>query len=60
MATGGRGNDSGIDDSRSSSSHPSDDVPYVENTINLALLDPARFGWTASGGVADLLPPHEV
>jgi hypothetical protein len=26
----------------------------------LALLDPPRWGWTATGGVADLLPPHEV
>lgn len=32
----------------------------MENLINLALLDPPRFGWTAAGGVADLLPPHEV
>jgi hypothetical protein len=29
-------------------------------SINLALLDPARWGWTAAGGVADVLPPHEV
>lgn len=35
-------------------------VPYVENSINAALLDPPRFGWTAAGGVADLLPPHAV
>ena len=33
---------------------------FCENSINLALLDPPRFGWTAAGGVADLLPPHEV
>jgi hypothetical protein len=31
-----------------------------ESMINLTLLDPARWGWTAAGGVADLLPPHEV
>jgi len=31
-----------------------------ENAINLTLLDPPRFGWTAAGGVADLLHPHEV
>jgi hypothetical protein len=30
------------------------------NSVNLTLLDPARWGWTAAGGVADLLPPHEV
>lgn len=32
----------------------------VHNRINLALLDPQRYGWTAGGSVADLLPPHEV
>jgi len=32
----------------------------AESAINLTLLDPPRFGWTASGGVADLLHPHEV
>jgi hypothetical protein len=32
----------------------------AESMINLTLLDPARWGWTAAGGVADLLPPHEV
>jgi hypothetical protein len=31
-----------------------------ESMINLTLLDPARWGWTAVGSVADLLPPHEV
>jgi hypothetical protein len=31
-----------------------------ESMINLTLLDPARWGWTAAGAVADLLPPHEV
>jgi hypothetical protein len=30
------------------------------NSVNLTLLDPARWGWTAAGGVTDLLPPHEV
>jgi hypothetical protein len=33
---------------------------YEENCINLSLLDPARFGWTAGGGIADLSTPHEV
>lgn len=32
----------------------------AEIAINLTLLDPPRFGWTAAGGVADLLHPHEV
>lgn len=29
-------------------------------SINRTLLDPSRWGWTAGGGVADLLTPHEV
>jgi hypothetical protein len=32
---------------------------YMESTINLALLDPPRWGWTVAGGIADVLPPHE-
>ena len=32
----------------------------VETMMNLALLDPPRWGWSAAGGVVDLLPPHEV
>jgi hypothetical protein len=32
----------------------------AESMVNLTLLDPSRWGWTAGGGVADLLPPHEV
>lgn len=32
----------------------------VESLMNLALSDPPRWGWTAAGGIADLLPPHEV
>jgi len=36
-----------------------DDV-NVETVMNLALLDPPRFGWSAIGGVVDVLPPHEV
>lgn len=38
---------------------PENDV-YEENCINLSLLDPARYGWMAVGGVADLSTPHEV
>lgn len=33
---------------------------FVENSINLSLLDPSRWGWTAAGGIADVLTPHEV
>jgi hypothetical protein len=33
---------------------------YEENLLNLSLLDPSRFGWTAGGGIADLSTPHEV
>lgn len=33
---------------------------YAESIMNLTLLDPPKWGWTAAGGVADLLPPHEV
>jgi hypothetical protein len=32
----------------------------AEARINLALLEPQKWGWTAAGGIADLLPPHEV
>ena len=31
-----------------------------ESLMNLTLIDPPRWGWTALGGVADLLTPHEV
>jgi hypothetical protein len=30
------------------------------NSVNLALLDPAKWGWSAGSGIADLLTPHEV
>ena len=32
----------------------------AESAINLTVLDPPRFGWTAAGGVAEVLTPHEV
>jgi hypothetical protein len=32
----------------------------VESSINRALLDPSKFGWTAGGEIADLFPPHQV
>ncbi|GAX20056.1 hypothetical protein FisN_1Lh463 [Fistulifera solaris] len=31
----------------------------VESSFNRALLDPSKFGWTAGGEIADLLPPHQ-
>lgn len=31
-----------------------------ESQVNLSLLDRPRWGWTAAGGVSDVLPPHEV
>lgn len=31
-----------------------------ETVMNLALLDPPRFGWSAIGGIVDVLPPHDV
>ena len=37
----------------------SDGLPCAESLMNLSLLDPSRFGWTAVGGIADLLTPHE-
>jgi hypothetical protein len=35
-------------------------MPYVESSMNLSLLDSNRWGWSAVGGIADLLTPHEV
>ena len=28
--------------------------------LNMALLDPNKYGWSVVGGVRDILPPHEV
>jgi hypothetical protein len=30
-----------------------------DSLANLSLLDPPRWGWSALGGITDLLPPHE-
>ena len=38
---------------------PQEDA-YAETAMNMTLFDPPRWGWTALGGVADLLCPHEV
>ena len=38
---------------------PENDI-YEENCINLSLLDPARYGWMALGGIADVSTPYEV
>jgi len=35
------------------------DYDYAERAMNMTLFDPPRWGWTAVGGVADLLSPHE-
>jgi hypothetical protein len=35
-------------------------VRYAETAMNMALFDPPRWGWAAVGGIADVLPPHEV
>lgn len=32
----------------------------METEMNLALLDPPRFGWSVTGGIVDVLPPQEV
>ncbi len=33
---------------------------FAEISMNKALYDPPRWGWTALGGIADVLSPHEV
>ena len=33
---------------------------FAEIVMNTALYDPPRWGWTAVGGIADVLSPHEV
>ena len=33
---------------------------YAEAVMNMTLFDPPRWGWTAVGGISDLLSPHEV
>jgi len=38
---------------------PPQDYDYAERAMNMTLFDPPRWGWTAVGGVADLLSPHE-
>eukprot|EP00536_Pseudo-nitzschia_multiseries_P004004 jgi/Psemu1/237178/estExt_Genewise1.C_640045 len=37
-----------------------DGVLFAEMAMNRALYDPPRWGWTALGGIADVLSPHEV
>ena len=42
-------------------SHPSEEnSAFAEIIMNRALYDPPRWGWTALGGIADVLSPHEV
>jgi hypothetical protein len=33
---------------------------FAEIFMNRTLYDPPRWGWTALGGIADVLSPHEV
>ena len=37
-----------------------EDDKFAETVMNRALYDPPRWGWTAVGGIADVLSPHEV
>jgi hypothetical protein len=39
---------------------PSQPTQYAEAVMNMTLFDPPRWGWTAVGGIADVLSPHEV
>lgn len=49
------------DPSGAGSKHPPVEYQkFLESEVNLSLLDPAKWGWTAAGGVGDLLTPHEV
>lgn len=41
--------------------HCSDDATGMTvNSVNFALLDPAKWGWSVGGGIADLLTPQDV
>jgi hypothetical protein len=51
---------SAADDSSKGQKPAPNAVVCAESLMNLTLLDPPRWGWTAVGGVADLLSPHEV
>ena len=44
----------------SSPSLPLQQDSCAEIVMNMALYDPPRWGWTALGGMADVLTPHEV
>jgi hypothetical protein len=39
---------------------PSQPTQYAEAMMNMSLFDPPRWGWTAIGGITDVLPPQEV
>lgn len=39
---------------------PSYEEKNCHSLINLTILDPPRWGWSASGGIVDVLPPHEA
>jgi hypothetical protein len=47
----------------SMSSFPQDSAVMdvtAESMMNLSLLDPPKYGWSAAGGIVDVLPPVEV
>eukprot|EP00934_Nitzschia_sp_Nitz4_P006935 Nitzschia sp. Nitz4//scaffold70_size99833//92652//96899//NITZ4_004611-RA/size99833-snap-gene-0.136-mRNA-1//1//CDS//3329557185//6925//frame0 len=49
-------------EAESASKRPQEELMEMmdaETVMNLALSDPPRWGWTAAGGMADLLSPHE-
>ena len=48
------------DDPEGQKPPPEDLNVFPQTLMNLTLLDPPRWGWSAVGGVADLLTPHEV
>ena len=37
-----------------------DNGSFAEIVMNMTLYDPPRWGWTAVGGISDVLSPHEV
>ena len=54
-------------DSNATHNHPQHQEPTQETMdvsteamLTLTLVDPPRWGWSAVGGVTDLLSPHEV
>ncbi|CAJ1954578.1 unnamed protein product [Cylindrotheca closterium] len=46
-----------MDETKQQQSSPS--PAYTQSSLNRLLYDPPRWGWSAVGGIADLLTPHE-